>query len=736
MKFKKVFGKFLVTATVCLSIMTCVGFSASAESDTSADGHQHIMTDSTVAATVDSEGYTSHECSVCGYSYNDSYTDKLIDLTSAQLTLSQSSYTYSGSEKKPTVTVKYDGKTVDSASYTVKYSSNVNAGTGYVTVTGKGSCVGTKKISFTIKPYSISKIKASIPSLNYTYTGSGRKPEPTVKVNGKKLKKGTDYTVSYKNNVKVGSQTATVTVTGKGNYTGSTSRKFNITKRNISTCKIGKISTKYYTGKAIKPSPTVKYGDVKFTKGTDYTLSYKNNKNCGTATVTIKGKGRLKGSVTVKFKITSHNVVTEFGANPNDSKSDKEAIQQALNLARDDSSGNITRIYFPAGTYHIDGILSVYSNTYIYLNKKAVIVNDSGDTAMLFNVGTNKGYQNAGNITIEGGVWDGNAGNFSRKSSAAIMVFRNASNINLLNTTLRNANGNHFAIFDGIKNSTVKNTTFKKFYSYKGSASSYDFYTNQTSADDKKSAIGSIEALHLDFATDGTPCKNVEVSGCTFNDVPSGVGTHHSSGSKYAEDITVHDNTFKNVWFICVHGANYKNLKVYNNTAENCSTLFRAENTSAEVYKNTFSGLEKVSSSRYPTSKVIYSVLVQESSNVNFHDNKITNSNGTGIFYKNNCKGTIKKNTVNGCTVNGIFIENSVVDVLSNTVKSCKSDGIRIMGSKVNVKSNTVTGCTSNCIDLYRGCYSSTVKNNKITSKSKLYISGDSSVSVSGNSYS
>ncbi|MBP5604357.1 MAG: fibronectin type III domain-containing protein [Ruminiclostridium sp.] len=63
------------------------------------------------------------------------------------------------------------------------------------------------------------------------------------------------------------------------------------------------MSDKSYTGKALKPSVTIKDGDKKLTIGTDYTVSYKNNKNIGTATITVTGKGSYTGTKTVTFRI-------------------------------------------------------------------------------------------------------------------------------------------------------------------------------------------------------------------------------------------------------------------------------------------------------------------------------------------------------------------------------------------------------------------------------------------------
>lgn len=71
----------------------------------------------------------------------------------------------------------------------------------------------------------------------------------------------------------------------------------------ISTLTFSKISNKGYTGKAIKPAVTVKDGSKKLVKGTDYTVSYKNNTKMGTATVTITGKGNYTGTKTLTFKI-------------------------------------------------------------------------------------------------------------------------------------------------------------------------------------------------------------------------------------------------------------------------------------------------------------------------------------------------------------------------------------------------------------------------------------------------
>ena len=147
---------------------------------------------------------------------------------------------------------------------------------------------------------SISKASVTLSTSTYAYDGKAKTPSVTVKFGGKTLKSGTDYTVSYSNNIKVG--TAKVTITGKGNYTGTISKTYSI-KNDFKKATISGISTKAFTGKNITQSITVKYNGKTLKNGTDYTVSYSSNKNIGTATVKITGKGSYTGTITKTFKI-------------------------------------------------------------------------------------------------------------------------------------------------------------------------------------------------------------------------------------------------------------------------------------------------------------------------------------------------------------------------------------------------------------------------------------------------
>ena len=209
-------------------------------------------------------------------------------------------------------TVKYTCSCGDSYTETIPATGHKSSGwivDKAASIGVKGSkhkeCTVCKKILETaeipaLSRISISKASVTLSTSTYAYDGKAKKPGVTVKLNGKTLKNGTDYTVSYSNNTKVG--TAKVTITGKGNYTGSISKTYSI-KNNFKKATVSGISTKAFTGKNITQSITVKYNGKTLKNGTDYTVSYSSNKNIGTATVKIAGKGSYTGTITKTFKI-------------------------------------------------------------------------------------------------------------------------------------------------------------------------------------------------------------------------------------------------------------------------------------------------------------------------------------------------------------------------------------------------------------------------------------------------
>lgn len=158
------------------------------------------------------------------------------------------------------------------------------------------------------------------------YTGKAIKPVFTVYYGSKELKKGTDYTVSYKNNTSANlletdqekKKAPTVTIKGKGNYTGTLTKTFQITKKNIEDSEgdsfeiqIDDLAAAYNRGKLIKPVPVVSWGGKKLKNKKDFTVSYPEladsetaYRDPGTYQVQISGCGNYEGTRTIGLTIT------------------------------------------------------------------------------------------------------------------------------------------------------------------------------------------------------------------------------------------------------------------------------------------------------------------------------------------------------------------------------------------------------------------------------------------------
>ena len=126
-----------------------------------------------------------------------------------------------GAAIEPAAEVKLGNQTVDASVYDVVYENNVNVGEAKVTVNAKadGNYSGNVSGTFAILPANFSN--AQIAKIaDQPYTGSAIKPTVKVTFDGITLKAGRDYEVKYEKNKSVG--TATVRVTGKGNYSNVT----------------------------------------------------------------------------------------------------------------------------------------------------------------------------------------------------------------------------------------------------------------------------------------------------------------------------------------------------------------------------------------------------------------------------------------------------------------------------------------------------------------------------------
>lgn len=231
--------------------------------------------------------------------------------------------TYTGKEIIPAVTLKDGSRKLKAGTdYVIDgYSDNVNAyGNPKVDITLKNYEVlreGEEYTTaltefFTINPAKISSVKlgTSYYKGDADHDGEVDKVEPEIiAVKAGKIELSTsDYDAQYFDNQMLSTSKvkASVVIEGKGNFKGSKTVKFKITKEPLSKAQVNGVSEQTYKGNNIEltgVSLTNSSGNL-IDPG-NYTVSYKNNKKAGTASLTVKAvsEGIYSGSKTVKFKI-------------------------------------------------------------------------------------------------------------------------------------------------------------------------------------------------------------------------------------------------------------------------------------------------------------------------------------------------------------------------------------------------------------------------------------------------
>ena len=209
--------------------------------------------------------------------------------------------------------------------YTVSYSENNEIGTATATVTGIKNFTGTWKIKYKIvgdfnKDLTIRLLDENLTPENGTftsaysavYTGSPitltGENEPRLIINGDTLQAGVDYDLEYSNNIDAG--TATAKIVGKGDYKNQSAKlTYKITPKSMDGFSSSVSGTFTYTGSSIRPD--IRVTDEKreiLSQNKDYTVSFSDNTNAGTAKYTINGKGNYSGKLSGTFTIGKANI--------------------------------------------------------------------------------------------------------------------------------------------------------------------------------------------------------------------------------------------------------------------------------------------------------------------------------------------------------------------------------------------------------------------------------------------
>ena len=284
--------------------------------------------DQTCAVTISSANYQDIQATLTFHP-----TDKET-VTISGLTYTEK--TYDGSAIQPTGTLKVSGDKVPVNDLKVTYtgtgdttynSSDAPKDAGTYKVTYKvpdsnDTYTGEETYTFTIFPKNVTADMIGTIDTQ-TYTGSAIMPQPVVKDLRKELTSGKDFTFGYDKNTNAGVNTATLTITGQGNYTGTANKTFTIAPKNLQNASITlQTDSLVYTGRAQTVQITsVKLDGVLLTTNDDYAIANDSNKFISAnddITLTIKGKGNYTGTATTTWQITkARPELGNFDVSPN-----------------------------------------------------------------------------------------------------------------------------------------------------------------------------------------------------------------------------------------------------------------------------------------------------------------------------------------------------------------------------------------------------------------------------------
>lgn len=275
--------------------------------------------------------------------------------------------TYTGSPCVQGVSVKDSEAKLTVDDISVTYENNINVGTATIIYTGKNNYTGEIRKNFKITEASITDdMIANIPSV--TYDTKAHTPDVTVTFEGSTLEAGKDYDVAYTNNINAG--TATVTVTGKGNFTGTASKTFTINKAGLTLnpCTISELCTETDLKTRTLPSDFFLAGETETGFSIKLTAVEGGDDIFAVAPAVVEGENkitfRLKNEVgAATFTVT----VTPVSGNYNGGS-------YALTISthdRTDVSGSISfpdgsAVYTGTGIKYENATISGYSGTLRY----------------------------------------------------------------------------------------------------------------------------------------------------------------------------------------------------------------------------------------------------------------------------------------------------------------------------------------------------------------------------------
>lgn len=396
--------------------------------------------------------------------------------------------------------------------------------------------------------------------------------------------------------------------------------------------------------------------------------------------LSLTGTAAFAAEIKYSDIVIGDGELSETGENA--ASDNAKVIQAAFDEAKNKASDkNRYRIYFPKGEYHINTTLNIFSNTELYLDEKTTLVQDAPKGQNIVKAGDFSQkhilYNGFRNIKIDGGKWD------MQFNGSCAMRFGHCTNLSIRNVNITNILDAHHIEAAAVDTLSITDSTFTSSL---------------------RRGSNSCEAIQLDILHDSkhfpgfeefddTPNKNVTISGCTFSNLHSGIGTRSAVVSKYFDNVVIENNKFENIQEKAISCFNYKNSKIINNTFTNVNS-----GICFEYLPNNFFGA--YSQRMYIANDKSIGKINSKSSTVisgNVMNIKQMAESSYGI-YAYGAKVDASTAKANGIvagdyTINDLSIDNNTITVEEN---SSKSYGIYITGvNKSEISSNTLTDYSS-----------------------------------------
>lgn len=396
--------------------------------------------------------------------------------------------------------------------------------------------------------------------------------------------------------------------------------------------------------------------------------------------LSLTGTAAFAAEIKYSDIVIGDGELSETGENA--ASDNAKVIQAAFDEAKNKASDkNRYRIYFPKGEYHINTTLNIFSNTELYLDEKTTLVQDAPKGQNIVKAGDFSQkhilYNGFRNIKIDGGKWD------MQFNGSCAMRFGHCTNLSIRNVNITNILDAHHIEAAAVDTLSITDSTF-------------------TSSSRKGS--NSCEAIQLDILHDSkhfpgfeefddTPNKNVTISGCTFSNLHSGIGTRSAVVSKYFDNVVIENNKFENIQEKAISCFNYKNSKIINNTFTNVNSgicfEYLPNNFFGAYFQRMYIANDKsIGKINSKSSTVI-------SGNVMNIKQMAESSYGIYAYGAKVDASTAKANGIvaGDYTISDLSIDNNTITVEEN---SSKSYGIYITGvNKSEISSNTLTDYSS-----------------------------------------